>query len=97
MRAELNSPTYLAGLWSKGETALVHPAKLASELARACRELGVEIFEHSGATSLAPTAGGGHVVVHTDKGQVTARQGCPGDQRVSVAAQAQPAFHGAGL
>jgi len=72
VRAELNSPTYLAGLWSKNETALVHPAKLARELARACRELGVEIFEHSGATSLSPKAGGGDVVVHTDKGRVLA-------------------------
>jgi glycine/D-amino acid oxidase-like deaminating enzyme len=72
IRAELNSPTYLAGLWSKGETALVHPAKLARELARVCRDLGVEIHEHSGATSLAPTAGGGAVVVHTDKGKVRA-------------------------
>jgi glycine/D-amino acid oxidase-like deaminating enzyme len=74
IRAEVNSPTYLAGLWSKEETALVHPAKLARELARVCRELGVEIFEHSGATSLAPTAGGGDVVVHTDKGRVKARK-----------------------
>jgi glycine/D-amino acid oxidase-like deaminating enzyme len=72
VRKELNSPTYLAGLWSKTETALIHPAKLARELARVCRELGVEIFEHSGATSLVPEAGGGNVVVHTDKGRVNA-------------------------
>ena len=72
MRAEINSPTYLAGLWHKNEAAMVHPAKLARELARACRELGVEIFEHSPATSLEPTAGSGAVVVHTDKGNVLA-------------------------
>ncbi|ALE05896.1 FAD-dependent oxidoreductase [Arthrobacter sp. ERGS1:01] len=72
VRAELNSPTYLAGVWHKEETALVHPAKLARELARACRDLGVEIFEHSAATSLVPAAGGGDVVVHTDKGRVRA-------------------------
>jgi glycine/D-amino acid oxidase-like deaminating enzyme len=47
MRAEVDSPTYLAGVWSKDTSALVHPAKFASELARAAGELGVEIYEHS--------------------------------------------------
>ena len=38
MRSLVNSPTYQGGLWSKHATALVHPAKLAAELARACVE-----------------------------------------------------------
>ncbi|GAB3118935.1 FAD-dependent oxidoreductase [Glaciibacter psychrotolerans] len=46
-RAQVNSPTYLAAMWNKRTSALVHPAKLAAELARAATELGVEIFEHS--------------------------------------------------
>jgi glycine/D-amino acid oxidase-like deaminating enzyme len=51
-RQELNSPTYLAALWSKRATALVHPAKLATELARACAEAGVAIFQNSPVTHL---------------------------------------------
>ncbi|WP_125611768.1 NAD(P)/FAD-dependent oxidoreductase [Specibacter cremeus] len=84
VRAEVNSPTYLAGLWHKTGTAMVHPAKLARELARACREAGVEIFENSAATSLDSdrrdadavpgTRSTGAVVVHTDRGRVRAGQ-----------------------
>jgi glycine/D-amino acid oxidase-like deaminating enzyme len=47
VREQVNSPTYLAGLWRKRDSALVHPAKLTVALARACAEVGVEIFEHS--------------------------------------------------
>lgn len=47
VRAEVNSPTYLAGAWEKEGTALVHPAKLTRELARVASELGVEIYERS--------------------------------------------------
>jgi glycine/D-amino acid oxidase-like deaminating enzyme len=47
VRAEVNSPTYLAGLWHKRSTALIHPGKLVAGLARAAADLGVEIFEHS--------------------------------------------------
>ena len=47
LRTEVNSPTYLAGLWHKRSNALVHPGKLAAELARVATELGVEIFENS--------------------------------------------------
>ena len=38
---EVASPTYLAGLFSPDTLAIVHPAKLAFELARACAEAGV--------------------------------------------------------
>ncbi|MBU4464505.1 MAG: FAD-binding oxidoreductase [Actinobacteria bacterium] len=51
-RALVNSPTYLGGAWEKNGTALVHPAKLASELARVAEELGVEIYEHSRVTGI---------------------------------------------
>jgi glycine/D-amino acid oxidase-like deaminating enzyme len=47
VRAEVNSPSYLAGAWHPDSTALVHPARLAKELARVASTLGVEIFEHS--------------------------------------------------
>ena len=47
LRAEVGSPTYLAGIWHQRSNALVHPGKLATELARVATELGVEIFEHT--------------------------------------------------
>jgi glycine/D-amino acid oxidase-like deaminating enzyme len=47
VRKQINSPTYLAGSWEKDTTALVHPAKLVSELARVATELGVLIFEQT--------------------------------------------------
>lgn len=47
MRAEVHSPTYEGGLKRSRDSALVHPAKLARALARACEQAGVEIFEHS--------------------------------------------------
>ncbi len=50
-------------------TALVHPAKLALELARVAADLGVEVHEHSAATALRRTTRG--VEVHTDRAVVT--------------------------
>ncbi|WP_104199194.1 FAD-binding oxidoreductase [Cryobacterium sp. Y29] len=47
VQAEVASPTYLAGVWHRRSSALVHPGKLAAELARVATNLGVEIFEHS--------------------------------------------------
>jgi glycine/D-amino acid oxidase-like deaminating enzyme len=54
-----------AGLYSADTCAIVHPARLAFELARACRDAGVRIFERtnakridSGDTELRVDAGG---------------------------------------
>ena len=52
VQAELASPTYLAGLWRSRDSALVHPGKLAAELARACENAGVVIHERSPVASL---------------------------------------------
>jgi glycine/D-amino acid oxidase-like deaminating enzyme len=52
VRAQIRSPTYLAGAWSRDTTALVDPARLVWGLARACRELGVHIAEHTRVESL---------------------------------------------
>src|SRR5437870_3118683 len=49
VRDEVHSPPYLAGLYNPDNCAIVHPAKLAFELARACRDAGVQIFEHTNA------------------------------------------------
>lgn len=73
-RAAVNSPTYLGAMWEKHTCALVHPARLAAELARVAEERGVEIFERSHVTALSsPTAGAGVSVV-TDDGRVDAQQ-----------------------
>ena len=47
VRAQLDSPTYLGGLRSRGASALVHPAKLADGLRRTAASLDVELYEHS--------------------------------------------------
>lgn len=67
MRAEVASPIYEAGLVRPADAALVHPARLAAELARTASELGVEIFEQTRVTRLALPARGVHgdVVLHT--------------------------------
>src|ERR1700733_14207894 len=53
LRAEVNSPTYLAGSWDRRGTAMVQPARLAGGLAAACERLGVRIVERTPATGLA--------------------------------------------
>ncbi len=72
LRAEVNSPSYLGGLWSMGGTAMVHPAKLAMELARACAQAGVEIFENTPVTGLDSELRSGPVSVMTGNGFVAA-------------------------
>ena len=58
IRAEVNSPTYLAGVWDKAGAAMIHPARLAWGLADACEQLGVRIAERTPATGLAADADG---------------------------------------
>lgn len=67
VRAEIASPTYEAGLVRPDDAALVHPARLATELARAASELGVEIFEETRVTGLTLPGRGAHdaAVLHT--------------------------------
>jgi glycine/D-amino acid oxidase-like deaminating enzyme len=72
VRQEVNSPTYLAGLFDPDTCAIVHPAKLATALARACAQLGVAIYEHTNATSI--NSGGAALTVETGGAVVTARQ-----------------------
>ena len=68
MRAEVDSPTYLGGLWQRDRTALVDPARLAWGLRRAAIDAGVRIHEDTRATSL---SGG---VLTTAHGRVRARR-----------------------
>ncbi len=83
MRAEVNSPTYLAGVWDKQGTAMVQPARLAWGLAAACERLGVRIFERTPATALAGDADG--VSVRTPDGVLRVGQ-------VALATSAFPAL-----
>jgi glycine/D-amino acid oxidase-like deaminating enzyme len=70
VRAELDSPTYLGGVWEPGGTATVDPARLVWGLRRACLELGVRIYENSPVERITTTASG--LVLHTATGRVEA-------------------------
>lgn len=71
VRAEVDSPTYLGGLWIKNRGALVNPARLAWGLKAACLSRGVRIFEHTAATALDRDGAG--VALATPYGRVRAR------------------------
>ncbi len=67
IRAEVASPTYLAGLWTRDGNALVDPARLAWGLADAAESLGVRIHEHTRVAGL--DRDGDAMVVRTVGGQ----------------------------
>jgi glycine/D-amino acid oxidase-like deaminating enzyme len=70
IQASIASPTYLGAVWHKRNNAILHPARLAAELARAAEEHGVEIFEHSLVRSIDTDATGTRVA--TEAGAVRA-------------------------
>jgi len=48
MQAQVNSPTYLAGLWRKdGQDGIIDPARVCWGLKRVLLDLGVRIFENT--------------------------------------------------
>ena len=73
VRAEVDSPLFLAGALDPDACALVQPARLALELARVAADLGVELHEHSAVTGLGRTSSG-RVQAHTDRATVTSDQ-----------------------
>jgi glycine/D-amino acid oxidase-like deaminating enzyme len=81
VRAEVRSPTYLAGLFNP-DVAIVDPARLAWGLRDACLELGVRICEGSPVRSVRPGEDR-RIAVSTPQG---AAQAC----RVILATNAQP-------
>jgi glycine/D-amino acid oxidase-like deaminating enzyme len=83
VRAEVNSPTYLAGESDKAGAAMVHPARLAWGLADACERHGVRIAEHTPATGLAADA---------DGVRVRLRDGVLRADRVALATSVFPAL-----
>ena len=92
----LHSPTYLAGLFSPDTCAIVHPAKLAFELARACARCGrahLRAHQRHGAGRRAAdrsrsSAGGG---------AVTAEQAVLATNVFPSLLSAQPAAHRSGI
>ncbi|HEX5535517.1 MAG TPA: FAD-dependent oxidoreductase [Actinomycetales bacterium] len=47
VRAEVDSPTYLGGVWDREGVAMLNPARLAWGLRRVCLELGVRVHERT--------------------------------------------------
>jgi glycine/D-amino acid oxidase-like deaminating enzyme len=80
VRAELNSPTYLGGLWDPDGCATVDPARLAWGLRRACMAAGVRIYEHTPVTAVR-NSGPERLLLDTPRGRVLA-------DRVALAAGA---------
>ncbi|MEV5408461.1 FAD-dependent oxidoreductase [Thermopolyspora sp. NPDC052614] len=70
VRAEVNSPTYLGGVWDRTGCALVDPARLAWGLRAACLSLGVRVYEHTPVTRLQDP--GPVLRLHTPAGRVDA-------------------------
>ncbi|MFG2227115.1 NAD(P)/FAD-dependent oxidoreductase [Streptomyces sp. NPDC048644] len=71
LRAEVDSPTFRAGLWDRDGVAMLNPARLAWGLKRACLGLGVRIYERTRGTALAPHGPG--MAVRTPYGRIFAR------------------------
>jgi glycine/D-amino acid oxidase-like deaminating enzyme len=75
VRAEVDSPTYLGGLWHHSGGALVDPARLAWGLREATLGDGVRIHEHTRVTRLRRDGDG--VLLETAVGGETAVAGVP--------------------
>lgn len=72
VRAEIDSPTFLAGLWDKDGVAMLNPARLAWGLKRACLDASVRIHEHTPAAGLARSGAG--ITVRTPHGRILAHR-----------------------
>ncbi len=58
VRAEVDSPTYVGGLWNRDGCALVDPARLVWGLRKACLDAGVRVYERSRVRRIQRTAAG---------------------------------------
>ncbi len=65
VRAQVNSPTYVGGVWNRDDTALLDPARLAWGLASAAESLGVRIAEHTAVTGIERSGPGLRLRTHT--------------------------------
>ena len=57
-RSEVDSPTYLGGIWHHDGVVMLDPARLAWGLRRAAESLGVRFFENTPARSIEAVGGG---------------------------------------
>jgi glycine/D-amino acid oxidase-like deaminating enzyme len=71
VRAEVDSPTYLGGLWDRDGCAMVDPARLAWGLRTACLRLGVRIYEDTPVESIHDA--GARMRLETPDGSVDAK------------------------
>jgi len=72
VRAEVDSPTYRAGIWDRTGAGLLDPGRLADGLRTAAERIGVRMFEGTPAEALEPRGEG--VDVRTPHGRVRARR-----------------------
>ena len=72
VRAEVDSPTYLGGVWDRDGCAMVDPARLVWGLRRACLSLGVRFYEQSPVERITATRAG--LRLHTWRGRLDARR-----------------------
>ncbi|MFI6779882.1 NAD(P)/FAD-dependent oxidoreductase [Micromonospora sp. NPDC050276] len=87
VRAEVNSPTYLGGMFDADRVAMVDPAKLAWGLRRACLDLGVRVHEHTRVAGLRADRAALHA---TTVGGPDAAPGSVRARRVVLATNAFP-------
>ncbi|MFI6349877.1 NAD(P)/FAD-dependent oxidoreductase [Streptomyces sp. NPDC050560] len=76
VRREVDSPTFLGGVWDRDGVAMLHPARLAWGLRRACIARGVRLYEHTPVLRL--TRRGAGLDAPTPYGAVRARQAALG-------------------
>ena len=72
VRAEVDSPTYLGGVWDRTGCAMLDPARLVWGLRRVCLELGVRLYEHTPVQQIESRPEG--LRLRTPHGSVTARR-----------------------
>ncbi|MHC8304804.1 NAD(P)/FAD-dependent oxidoreductase [Pseudomonas sp. PB3P13] len=70
--SQLKSPNFLAAMWSRDKSGIIHPAKLVWGLKAAAIKLGVRIFENSKMTDLFENDGG--MQVSTERGDIYAQK-----------------------
>jgi len=76
VRAEVNSPTYLAGRYHPRDTALINPARLAWGLARAAEQAGIRILERTPVLGIGRN--GTRLALATPHATITARKAALG-------------------
>jgi glycine/D-amino acid oxidase-like deaminating enzyme len=82
VRAEVDSPTYLGGVWDRTGCALVDPARLVWGLRQACVDLGVRFYDNTRVERITTTTGGLRLHTwrgHVDAGRVALATGAHGD------------------